>query len=159
MEISFTPVADEPSSAQDISPLAEDLRRVLRSELLKGTCSANSIARLFSMHRRTMNRHLNAEGLAFRQVANQIRFEIACELLENTDMALGQVAALLRYSEPSAFTRAFRRWSGQSPSAWRSGHPQALTQARHSLRIRRQRRLRTDPDGRTGRPNDLPVLK
>ena len=155
MEISFTPVADEPSSAQDISPLAEDLRRVLRSELLKGTCSANSIARLFSMHRRTMNRHLNAEGLAFRQVANQIRFEIACELLENTDMALSQVAAVLRYSELSAFTRAFRRWSGQSPSAWRSSHPQV----RKSLRIRRQRRLRTDPDGRTGRPNDLPVLK
>ena len=159
MGISFTRRADEPSSAQGFSPLAEDLRRVLRTELLRDTCSANSIARLFSMHRRTMNRHLNAEGLAFRRVANQIRFEIACELLENTDMALGQVAALLRYSEPSAFTRAFRRWSGQSPSAWRSGHPQALTQARHSLRIRRQRRLRTDPDGRTGRPNDLPVLK
>jgi len=137
MEISFTPGADEPSSAQDISPLAEDLRRVLRSELLKGTCSANSIARLFSMHRRTMNRHLNAEGLAFRQVANQIRFEIACELLENTDMALSHVAAVLRYSEPSAFTRAFRRWSGQSPSAWRSSHPQV----RKSPRIRKQRPL------------------
>ena len=159
MGISFTRRADEPSSAQGFSPLAEDLRRVLRTELLRDTCSATMVARLFSMHRRTMNRHLNAEGLAFRQVANQIRFEIACELLENTDMALGQVAALLRYSEPSAFTRAFRRWSGQSPSAWRSGHPQALTQARHSLRIRRQRRLGPDPDGRTGRPNDLPVLK
>jgi AraC-like DNA-binding protein len=155
MEISFTPVADEPSSAQDISPLAEDLRRVLRTELLKGTCSANSIARLFSMHRRTMNRHLNAEGLAFRRVANQIRFEIACELLENTDMALGQVAAVLRYSEPSAFTRAFRRWSGQSPSAWRSSHPRVRT----SRRLIKLRRLHPDPDGRTGRSNDLPVLK
>src|SRR6478735_4065016 len=105
MEISFTRRADEPSSAQGFSPLAEDLRRVLRTELLRDTCSATMVARHFSMHRRTMNRHLNAEGLAFRQVANQIRFEIACELLENTDMALGQVAALLRYSEPSAFTR------------------------------------------------------
>jgi len=151
MEISFTPVADEPSSAQDISPLAEDLRRVLRSELLKGTCSANSIARLFSMHRRTMNRHLNAEGLAFRQVANQIRFEIACELLENTDMALSQVAAVLRYSELSAFTRAFRRWSGQSPSAWRSSHPQV----QKSPRIRKQRPLPSDPDGGTGPSSDL----
>jgi len=40
-------------------------------------------------------------------------------------MALGQIAAVLRYSEPSAFTRAFRRWSGQSPSAWRASHPHA----------------------------------
>ena len=155
MEISFTPGADEPSSAQDISPLAEDLRRVLRTELLRGTCSANSIARLFSMHRRTMNRHLNAEGLAFRRLANQIRFEIACELLENTDMALSKVAAVLRYSEPSAFTRAFRRWSGQSPSAWRSSHPRV----RKSRRLIKLRRLHPDPDGRTDRSNDLPVLK
>jgi AraC-like DNA-binding protein len=81
------------------------------------------IAQLFSMHRRTMSRHLRMEGLAFRQVANEVRFEIACELLENTDMALSQVAAALKYSELSAFSRAFRRWSGQSPSVWRRSHP------------------------------------
>jgi len=63
------------------------------------------------------------EGLAFRQVADDIRFEIARELVGNTDMALGQIAAVLRYSELSAFTRAFRRWSGQTPSVWRSTHP------------------------------------
>ena len=49
------------------------------------------------MHRRTMSRHLHTEGLAFRQVADDVRFEIACELLAKTDMALGQVAAALRY--------------------------------------------------------------
>ena len=103
-------------------PLTEDLRRVLRTELLRNACSAATVARLFSMHRRTMSRHLRVEGLAFRQVANEIRFEIACELLKNTDMALSQVAAVLRYSELSAFTRAFRRWSGQTPSAWRARH-------------------------------------
>jgi AraC-like DNA-binding protein len=58
-------------------------------------------------------------------VANEVRFEIACELLENTDMALGQIAATLKYSEPSAFTRAFRRWCGQTPSEWRASHPRA----------------------------------
>ena len=112
---------DEPQT--DHSPLTEDLRQVLRTELLRDTCSAAAVAHLFSMHRRTMNRHLHTEGLAFRQVANEIRFELACELLANTDMTLGQVAAALRYSELSAFTRAFRRWSGQAPSAWRTGHP------------------------------------
>ena len=75
------------------------------------------------MHRRTLHRHLRLEGLAFRQVADDIRFEIARELVGNTDMALGQIAAVLRYSELSAFTRAFRRWSGQTPTAWRGeGH-------------------------------------
>ena len=152
MEISFTRRADEPSSAQVISPIAEDLRQVLRTELLRGTCSANGIASLFSMHRRTLSRHLHTEGLAFRQVVNQIRFEIACELLQNTDMALGQIAAALRYSEPSAFTRAFRRWSGQSPSAWRSSRPRV-----HKPQWFRKARLAhsdsdTDAGPRTGLP-------
>jgi AraC-like DNA-binding protein len=74
------------------------------------------------MHRRTMHRHLQAEGRTFRQVADEVRFEIACDLLENTAMAIGQIAAVLRYSEASAFTRAFQRWSGQPPSAWRGNH-------------------------------------
>ena len=121
--------ADEPASG-DSSPLAADLRRLLRTELLRDTCSAATVARLFSMHRRTLTRHLRTEGLAFRQVANEVRFEIACQLLQNTDMALSQIAAALKYSEASAFTRAFRRWSGESPSAWRISHP-------HSRRLRR----------------------
>lgn len=123
---------DEPRSDHDSGELVADLRRVLRTELLRDSCSAAEIARLFSMHRRTLSRHLRSQGLAFRQVANEVRFGIACELLENTDMALGQIAAMLRYSEPSAFTRAFRRWCGQTPSAWRARYPH----------IRKSRRLR-----------------
>jgi len=105
-------------------PLAESLRRVLRTELLRDACSAASIARLFSMHRRTLHRHLHLEGQAFRRIADEVRFEIAREMLANTDMALSQVAAALKYSELSAFTRAFRRWSGQTPSEWRIRHSQ-----------------------------------
>ena len=131
--------------AQGVGPLSDDLRRVLRTELLRDTCSASGIARLFSMHRRTLNRHLNSEGLAFRRVADGIRFEIACELLENTEMALGQIAAVLRYSELSAFTRAFRRWSGQTPSAWRGSHPRVLIRR---ARGRPRRKGELDSGGR-----------
>lgn len=123
MEMPSTRRTDEMPSSHAHRPLTADLRRVLRTELLKDTCSAATIARLFSMHRRTMSRHLRTEGLAFRQVANQVRYELACELLGHTDMALSQIAAVLRYSELSAFTRAFRRWSGQTPSEWRANHP------------------------------------
>jgi AraC-like DNA-binding protein len=122
MEMPSTRRLDEPNLSHGFGSITDDLRRVLRTELLRGTCSATTVARFFSMHRRTLHRHLRMEGLAFRQVADEIRYEIACELLENTDMALRQVAAALQYSELSAFTRAFRRWSGQSPSAWRTSH-------------------------------------
>jgi AraC-like DNA-binding protein len=134
--------AGEPQAVQVSDALVADVRRVLRTELLRDTCSAAGIARLFSMHRRTMSRYLLTRGFTFRQVANEVRFEIACDLLENTDMALGQIAAALRYSEPSAFTRAFRRWCGQSPSDWRASHPHART----SRRSWRSHRPRPDPE-------------
>ncbi len=148
MEMPSTRRADEPASG-DARPLTEDLRRLLRTELLRDTCSAATVARLFSMHRRTLTRHLRTEGLAFRQVANEVRFEIACQLLQNTDMALSQVAAALKYSEPSAFTRAFRRWSGQTPSAWRASHP-------HARKVRLRKALRPYTDRESGSPPRRP---
>jgi AraC-like DNA-binding protein len=50
------------------------------------------------------------------------RFEIACRLLANPRMTFRHIATTLGFSEGSAFTRAFRRWSGQTPTAWRDGH-------------------------------------
>jgi AraC-like DNA-binding protein len=137
MEMQTTRRTDELRSVRGPDPLTEDLRRVLRIELLRDNCSAGSIARLFSMHRRTLHRHLHMEGQAFRRVADEVRFEIACELLLNTGMALSQVAAALKYSELSAFTRAFRRWSGQTPSEWRNNH----LHARKSQDLRLSRHL------------------
>jgi AraC-like DNA-binding protein len=144
MEMQSTPWEEEVQSGRGFGPLTEDLRRVLRTELLRDTCSADTIARFFSMHRRTLHRHLRNEGLAFRQIANEIRFEIACELLAKTDMALGQIAAALKYSEPSAFTRAFRRWSGQAPSEWRIRHPGVQKSRRPGKSLHSRRSLPSD---------------
>ncbi|WP_162560730.1 AraC family transcriptional regulator [Methylobacterium durans] len=98
------------------------LRHLLRTELMHGDCSAERIAGLLSMHRRTLARRLRAEGTAFSVVADEGRFEVARQLIDHTDIPLAQIAAALGFSEASAFTRAFRRWSGESPSAWRAGH-------------------------------------
>jgi AraC-like DNA-binding protein len=100
----------------------DDIRRLLRTRLANDTCSADGLAGLLAMHRRTLNRRLGAEGTRFRTVVNEVRFEIARQLLADTGLSFGQVAAALDYSEASAFTRAFRRWSGQTPSAWRARH-------------------------------------
>jgi len=67
-----------------------------------------------------LNRYLKAEGTAFRTVADEVRFGIARQLLEDTDLPLVEIAAALDFSEPAAFTRAFHRWSGSTPSAWRA---------------------------------------
>jgi AraC-like DNA-binding protein len=74
---------------------------------------------------RTLNGRLSAEGTRFRTAANEIRFEIARQLLADTTFSFGQVAAVLDYSKASAFTRAFRRWSGQTRLGGR-GTPEAV---------------------------------
>ncbi len=102
---------------------SDDIRRLLRTRLTSTHCSAEVIAELLAMHRRTLSRRLKGSGMGYRAIANEIRFEIARQLLQDTEVPLGQIAAALGYSEASAFTRAFRRWSGQTPTTWRGeGH-------------------------------------
>jgi AraC-like DNA-binding protein len=98
---------------------SDTLRSLLRTELRIGPCSVARIAERLQMHRRTLSRQLETEGTDFRTITAQVRFEIACKLLANHRLELWQVSSTLGYSEPSAFTRAFRRWSGKTPGAWR----------------------------------------
>jgi AraC-like DNA-binding protein len=96
--------------------LLSRLRRALRILLLSGRASAQEVASLLFLNRRTLNRHLNQQGMNFQRVLDEIRFETACQLLDNTQLPLTDIAASLGYSESSAFTRAFRRWCGMVPS-------------------------------------------
>ena len=106
------------------SEFSDDIRRLLRTRLTSNRCSADDVAHLLTMHRRTLSRRLKGSGMGYRAITNEIRFEIARQLLQNTQVPLAQIAAALGYSEASAFTRAFRRWSGQTPTTWRAdGHP------------------------------------
>ncbi len=98
---------------------SEQVRGVLRTQLTQGRLSVERVSDLFGIHRRTLSRRLKTEGTSFDEILTQVRFEIASQLIADTDMPLSQIAAALDYSEASAFTRAFRRWSGHSPTDWR----------------------------------------
>lgn len=104
---------------QEKVDFAEQLRSVLRHALVAGHTGADQIAALFSVDRRTLNRRLNALGTGFRQIRDEVSFEISRQLLLESTMDIVQVAELLGFSTASAFTRAFRQWSGHTPSAWR----------------------------------------
>jgi len=99
--------------------LPSQVQRVMRNLLLEGKGSIEAVARRFSMHRRTLDRHLGANGVSFRKLADETRFEVACQLLRDTQMSVGEIATSLHYGDSSAFAHAFRRWSGESPTRWR----------------------------------------
>lgn len=97
----------------------EIVRGVLRSAVLTGQASAEQIAALFSMHTRTLNRRLGEFGTGFQQLVDESRFEIARQMLEDTSLSITEIAGAIGYTQPSAFVRAFGRWSGMTPGAWR----------------------------------------
>jgi AraC-like DNA-binding protein len=92
---------------------------VLGTAVLTGDARSDKIAALFSMHSRTLGRHLNKCGTSFEQLLNEVRYDIARQLLEDSRMPVSQIALALHYADASAFTRAFRRWSGTTPAQWR----------------------------------------
>jgi len=98
----------------------EQVRSVLRTALVSGHAKADQVAALFSMHSRTLNRRLNAFGIRFRELVDEGRFEIARQMLEDSATEVAQIATMLDYADASAFTRAFRRWSGTTPARWRA---------------------------------------
>jgi AraC-like DNA-binding protein len=104
---------------------AEQVRSVLRTALLTGHARADQVAALFSMHSRTLARHLGAAGTSFQALVDECGFEIARQFLELSDQDVSQIAATLRYADASAFTRAFRRWSGTTPARWRAARSHA----------------------------------
>jgi len=95
------------------------VNRLLHAALPAGQCSMERVAGLLPMHRRTLNRRLRACGTTFQDLLEEARFGLARQLLQDTDLPLSQVASTLGYSDATAFTRAFRRWAGATPGAWR----------------------------------------
>jgi AraC-like DNA-binding protein len=63
---------------------------------------------------------LRPSGKSFKGVAEDLRYMVACQLLDDTNLPMGEIAAALDFAEAASFTRAFRRWSGMAPGAWRT---------------------------------------
>jgi AraC-like DNA-binding protein len=103
-----------------VGDLVSQVRRVLQNLVLNGQGSLGQVAEVFAIHRRTLNRRLRERGLTFRRLVEEVRCEMACQLLRETDMAMVEIGAALGYADAAAFTRAFRRWSGTTPTACRS---------------------------------------
>ncbi len=96
------------------------VRRILRKQLLIGECSMEQVAALLGMSRRTLDRHLARHGVRYGKLIESVEGDVACQLLRDTDMEIQQIAESLHYSSPANFATAFKRWSGETPSEYRS---------------------------------------
>ncbi|MDI1479569.1 AraC family transcriptional regulator [Polyangium sp. y55x31] len=104
----------------DASLLAR-LRTFIADRLPEGSASLASAAAAFGMSARTLQRRLRAEGTSFEDLVDGVRRARAMAYLD-ARVSIAEVAYLLGYAEPSVFHRAFKRWTGMSPEAWRAAN-------------------------------------
>jgi AraC-like DNA-binding protein len=102
-----------------LNGLALDVRRVLMSRLARGESDIELVARELAMSSRTLQRRLAAVGLSYHELLDRARRETAERSIADSSLSIGEVAYLTGYSEPAAFYRAFRRWTGVTPQVYR----------------------------------------
>lgn len=100
----------------------EQIRAVLRDALLGGHADLDHLASLFALHPRTFRRRLAAAGSSYQQLLDEIRHDVARDMLSTSELAVSELALTLQYSDARSFIRAFRRWTGQTPARWRKAH-------------------------------------
>jgi AraC-like DNA-binding protein len=95
------------------------VRRCIARLVREGQPELDRVANELHVSARTLHRRLAVDGINFRALRESIRQHLAEDYLAEPSLQLAEIAQLLGYSEQSAFTRAFRRWSGQTPYAYR----------------------------------------
>jgi AraC-like DNA-binding protein len=96
------------------------VREVLTQRLAQGEPSQEDIAELLSMSARTLQRKLGECGTTYKEILDETRHALALAYLSVPRHSVSDITYLLGFSAGSCFTRAFRRWTGQSPSDWRA---------------------------------------
>jgi AraC-like DNA-binding protein len=113
---------DELTSRQAISSL---VRQALSCSMESGDVSMPSVARRLGTTESSLRRRLAAEGTTHTEILNEVRKELALSLLQRPDVYACEVARSVGFADPTIFSRAFKRWTGTTPAAYRrrSGLP------------------------------------
>lgn len=99
--------------------LEQRVRIAVSQVLSEGVPTLSDIAGALGMGARTLQRRLAEKGQSFQGLVDLARRELAQQLLKDTEYSLAEIAFLTGFSEQSAFTRAFKRWSGETPRSYR----------------------------------------
>lgn len=99
--------------------IVNDVESLIRDALPSGIPGVEQIGQIMGMSRRTLTRRLSDNGLTFRDLIKRIQEEVSKDLLKNTARSIAEIAFETGFSEQSAFSRAFKNWTNQSPAEFR----------------------------------------
>jgi AraC-like DNA-binding protein len=92
------------------------VKTVIADELPSGTPSDDVVAKALFMSARTLNRRLSAKGTKYSELLDAVRRELAAQYVADESLSLSEITFLVGFSELSSFSRAYRRWTGRSPT-------------------------------------------
>ena len=102
----------------DESRIDQQVAKQIIQALSEGVPSITNIAQQLGMSSRTLQRRLAEGGFVYQELVDDTRRELAIRLLEKNEYSLAEIAFLTGYAEQSTFTRAFKRWHGQTPTGF-----------------------------------------
>ncbi len=100
--------------------LAEQVERVVTSSMARGVPEIDAVATQLGLSARTLQRRLGADGTTFQGIVDRARRRLAERYLEDDRLSLAEIGFLVGFADPSNFHRAFRRWTGMTPSECRA---------------------------------------
>jgi AraC-like DNA-binding protein len=109
-------MAAAPAPADELLAL---VRQQIQRRLRAGNVSIQAVAAALDLSERTLQRRLGESGVTFNELVERMRLELSRRYLRQDHLSLTEIGYLLGYSELSAFSRAFRRWTGVSPIEFR----------------------------------------
>lgn len=113
-------VDDQLSTKDNKGRLKDKVYNHLLANSYLYTSSLQAVASNFSMSARTMQRRLREEGTTFLEIVEEVHRTLAIKYLDTGDYQVKDIAYTIGYNEPSAFVRAFKRWTGMTPSQFRN---------------------------------------
>lgn len=105
-------------SAKDC--LSAQVRAMLGHDFQQGVPGFAAISQALNMSAPTLRRKLRREGTTFQALKDEARYEAACLVLDRPELSIQEAALQLGFTDPSAFHRAFRKWSGLTPGQYRA---------------------------------------
>ena len=105
----------QPRSQPRLRRFRAELERQLEPMLESGDIRIEQIARGLGVSRQTLYRRLKEEGVTFAELLDQLRQRLALRYLREQGLSVKETAYRLGFSDPAAFSRAFKRWTGSSP--------------------------------------------
>jgi len=117
----FEARAAERKAPPRASPFRAEVEKRLEPLLASGEVGIERLARDLGCSRQTLYRRLKAEGITYEQLLDGLRKRLALRFMRE-NLSVKEAAYRLGFSDPAAFSRAFKRWTGSSPSGHRTRH-------------------------------------